>query len=106
MASRGAGHELPAGLVPAHDVRRVVPGAEDHARTLAAVERETVHAGTVRVAVDQDADTGAAEDGCDRARVDVGDVAGRVREVLAAALAGLGREAAPRLDRQAREGGA
>jgi len=51
--SRGAGDELPAGLVPAHDVRRVVPGAEDDARALAAVDREPVHAGTVRVAVDQ-----------------------------------------------------
>jgi hypothetical protein len=62
-----------------------------------------VHAGTVGVAVNHEADAGAAEYGLDGGRVDVGDVVAGVREVLAAAFARLGCESAPSVDRQARE---
>ena len=102
-ASRGAGDELPAGVVPAHDVRLVVPGAEDDARALAAVDRSRCTPGRCVWPWIMRSTPAPRKTRLDRARVDVGDVAGRIREVLAAAVAGLGRESAPRLDRQPRE---
>ena len=82
-----------------------MPGTEDHARARAAVDLEPVHARAVRVAVDHEAHAGAAEYRLDGRRVDVGDVAARICEVLAAALAGFGGKPAPCLDRQPREAG-